>query len=162
MTRDVILSITGLQFDSLEPDNTEPVEVITVGEYYKRNDKHYVIFNEVMEGFEGNTKNTLKISNDTLDIIKKGITNVHMVFQKDRKNITCYNTPYGNLMVGIMAKNVDIVEKDENIDINVDYSLDINYEHLADCNITIHIKVKDAKNFSLEQSDQMDINSLTP
>lgn len=152
MTKDVILSMTGLQFDSLASEAPEPVEVITVGEYYKRNNKHYVVFNEIMEGFEGNTKNTVKITDNTLDIIKQGVTNVHMVFEKNKKNITCYNTPYGNLMVGILAKDVNVVERDKNIDINVGYMLEINYEHLADCQIVINIKSKDAKDFTLDRS----------
>jgi uncharacterized beta-barrel protein YwiB (DUF1934 family) len=151
MTKDVILSISGLQFDHVEADQGEPVEVITVGEYYKKNDKHYVLFNEVTEGFGGNTKNTVKISNGSLDIMKKGVTNVHMVFEKNKKNITCYNTPFGNLMIGIAAKDVEIVEMEENIDISVDYALDINYEHLCDCKIAINIKSKDSKDFSLQQ-----------
>ncbi len=149
MTKDVILSICGLQFDSLETEAPDPVEVITVGEYYKRNNKHYVLFHEIMEGFEGRTKNTVKISDNTLDIIKQGVTNVHMVFEKNKKNITCYNTPYGNLMVGILAKEVNIVEQDENIEVRVEYALDINYEHLADCKIVINIKSKEAKDFVL-------------
>lgn len=149
MTKDVILSISGLQFDSLETEAPDPVEVITVGEYYKRNNKHYVLFQEIMEGFEGRTKNTVKISDNTLDIIKQGVTNVHMVFEKNKKNITCYNTPYGNLMVGILAKEVSIVEQDENIDVHVGYALDINYEHLADCQISINIKSKESKDFVL-------------
>jgi uncharacterized beta-barrel protein YwiB (DUF1934 family) len=151
MTKDVILSISGLQFDHTQIDAGEPVEIITIGEYYKKNDKHYIMFSEVTEGFTGTTKNTLKISKDTLDITKKGVTNVHMIFEKNKKNITCYNTPFGNLMVGIAAKDVIIAEEEENIDVNVDYTLYINYEHLAECSIAINIKSKDAKNFSLEQ-----------
>lgn len=151
MTKEVILSITGLQFDSSAGGNGEPVEVITIGEYYNRNGKHYIMYNEVMEGFEGNTKNMVKISDNSLDITKKGVTNVHMVFEQNKKNITCYNTPFGNLMIGISAKNVKVRENDENIDVNVDYALDVNYEHLADCKIAINIKSKEAKDFSLEQ-----------
>ncbi len=151
MTKDVILSITGLQFENAEDQSSEPVEVITVGEYYNRNGKHYVMYNEVTEGFEGNTKNTVKISEGSLDITKNGVTNVHMIFEKNKKNITCYNTPFGNLMIGIAAKNVKIKENEENIDVFVDYVLDVNYEHLAECKIAINIKSKDAKDFSLEQ-----------
>ncbi|MFA9377082.1 MAG: DUF1934 domain-containing protein [Lachnotalea sp.] len=151
MTKEVILSIAGLQFENTEVDTREPVEVVTVGEYYNKNGKHYIMYNEVTEGFEGNTKNTVKITEESLDIMKKGVTNVHMVFERDKKNLTCYNTPYGNLMIGIAAKNVEIKEEEENIDVSVDYALDVNYEHLADCQISINIKSKNAKDFSLEQ-----------
>jgi uncharacterized beta-barrel protein YwiB (DUF1934 family) len=151
MTKEVILSIAGLQFENTDSEDREPVEVITVGEYYNKNGKHYILYDEVTEGFEGSTKNTLKISEESLDITKKGLTNVHMVFERNKKNLTCYNTPFGNLMIGIAARDVNINEDDENIDVSVDYALDINYEHLADCKIAINIKSKNAKDFSLEQ-----------
>ncbi len=55
MTRDVLVTISGLQVMQQE-SGVEPVDLITAGDYYKKNDKHYVIFDEVMEGFEGVTK----------------------------------------------------------------------------------------------------------
>ena len=40
MTKDVLISISGLQFAGGE--NSEPVEVITSGSYYKKNGRHYI------------------------------------------------------------------------------------------------------------------------
>ena len=56
MTKDVLLRIQGLQFLQEENENPEPVEMITSGDYYKRNGKHYVLYDEEMEGFDGVTK----------------------------------------------------------------------------------------------------------
>lgn len=148
MTKEVLIAIAGLQFESNE--NDEQIEVITAGDYYQKNGKHYVLYDEVMEGFGGSTKNMIKISDNTLDITKKGITNVHMIFEKNKKNVTYYDTPFGSLLVGIAAKNVDVKETNENIDVVVNYALEVNYEHLADCKITMNIKSKDAKDFSLK------------
>ena len=61
MTKDVLLRIQGLQFLQEENENPEPVEMITSGDYYKRNGKHYVLYDEVMEGFDGVTKNIVKM-----------------------------------------------------------------------------------------------------
>ena len=48
MTKDVVVSLKGLQ---LAPDQqSDAVEVIAPGEYYIRNNKHYVLFEEIMEG----------------------------------------------------------------------------------------------------------------
>lgn len=148
MTKEVLIAIAGLQFESSEEDGQ--IEVITAGDYYQRNGKHYILYDEVMEGFEGITKNMIKISDDSLDITKKGITNVHMIFERNKKNVTYYDTPFGSLLVGIAAKNVDVKETNENIDVVVNYALEVNYEHLADCKITMNIKSKDAKDFSLK------------
>lgn len=149
MTKDVLLTISGLQFTAPEDDGAEPVEVITAGDYYKKNGKHYILYDEVMEGFEGSTRNVIKITDDYLDITKKGVSNVHMVFEKNKKNVSYYYTPFGNILIGIDAKSVDINETEENIDVQVKYNLEVNYEHLADCSITMNIKSKEAKDFSL-------------
>ena len=149
MTKDVLLTISGLQFAAQGAEEAEPVEVITAGDYYKKKGKHYILYDEVMEGFEGSTRNLIKITDDSLDITKKGVSNVHMIFEKNKKNISYYHTPFGSILIGIDAKSVDINETDENIDIKVKYNLEVNYEHLADCSITMNIKSKEAKDFSL-------------
>ncbi|MEE1248607.1 MAG: DUF1934 domain-containing protein [Lachnospiraceae bacterium] len=147
MTKDVLLSIKGLQFANEQ--DTEPVEVITSGDYYKRNGKHYILYDEVMEGFEGVTKNIIKLKDDCLDVTKKGVTNVHMMFEKNKKNITYYNTPFGSIMIGIDAKDIQIEEKNESISVHVSYGLEVNYEHMADCNIIMNIQSKESGEFNL-------------
>lgn len=149
MTKDVLLSISGLQFAAQDEEDTMPVEVITAGDYYKKNGKHYILYNEVMEGFEGNTKNIIKLTEDSLDITKRGVSNVHMVFEKNKKNVSYYNTPFGSLLIGIDAKSVDIAETEDNIDVRVKYNLEVNYEHLADCSIVMNIKSKESGEFTL-------------
>lgn len=149
MTKEVLLTISGLQFAAQGDEESEPVEVITAGDYYKKNGKHYILYDEVMEGFQGNTKNVIKLTEDSLDITKKGVSNVHMIFEKNKKNVSYYYTPFGSILVGIDAQSVDIRETEENIDVKVKYNLEVNYEHLADCSITMNIKSKEAKDFTL-------------
>lgn len=147
MTKDVLLSIKGLQFANEQ--DMEPVEVITSGDYYKRNGKHYILYDEVMEGFDGVTKNIIKLKDDCLDVTKKGVTNVHMMFEKNKKNVTYYNTPFGSIMIGIDAKDIQIEEQEERILVHVSYGLEVNYEHMADCNIIMNIQSKNRKGFDL-------------
>lgn len=85
MTKDVLLSISGLQFAARDEEDVEPVEVITAGDYYKKNGKHYIMYDEVMEGFDGNTRNIIKLTDESLDITKKGVSNVHMILKKTGK-----------------------------------------------------------------------------
>lgn len=149
MTKDVLLSISGLQFAAQDEEDATPVEVITAGDYYKKNGKHYILYDEVTEGYEGNTRNIIKLTEDSLDITKKGVSNVHMIFEKNKKNVSYYNTPFGSLLIGIDAKSVDIAETDDSIDVKVKYNLEVNYEHLADCSIVMNIKSKESGEFTL-------------
>lgn len=147
MTKEVLVSISGLQF--VGEMNNEPVEVITSGSYYKKNGKHYIVYDEVMEGFEGATKNIVKLGEEFLDITKRGVTNVHMMFEKGKKNVTYYYTPYGSLLIGIDATRIEVEETEQDIHVTVDYGLEVNYEHMADCTITMHIKSKNAGDFKI-------------
>ena len=147
MTKEVLVTISGLQF-SPETEN-ESVELITSGSYYKKNGKHYIIYDEVNEGFSETTRNIIKLKDDFMDITRRGVSNEHMMFEKNKKNMSYYNTPFGNLLVGINATDVKVNETEDNIDIKVDYKLEVNYEHLAECSISMNIMSKDTKDFRI-------------
>ena len=93
MTKDVLITISGVQ---MLDDDDEDVEMVTRGDYYQKNGKHYIMYDEQMEGFEGTVKNIIKVSPGSVDIIKKGITSAHMQFEKNKKNLSCYNTSGGS------------------------------------------------------------------
>lgn len=75
-----------------------------------------------------------------MEVTKKGLMNVHMVFEQNKKNMTNYCTPFGNILIGIDTGKVMIMEEPDKIKIAVDYVLEANYEHLADCKIEICVK----------------------
>ena len=116
------------------------VEMILRGDDYQKNGKHYILYEEVMEGLEGKVKNVIKISQVGMDIIKKGIANTHMQFEKNKKNLSCYTTPLGDMVVGIQANKIKINEQPDKLKVDIDYSLDINYEHLSDCSIRLDVQ----------------------
>lgn len=142
MKKDVLVSISGLQY---EIDKDEAVEVISVGEYYFRNGKHYIIYEEILEDMDGVSKCTIKVSEKQIDIIKKGANNVHMIFEEGKKNTTYYNTPYGDLQVGIYTTLIRVSEEEDKIVADIEYGLDINYAHVSDCQIKIKITSKKQK-----------------
>lgn len=147
MTEEVLVSIKGMQV--LAMDDGDEVEVVTSGKYLHKNGKHYISYEEVMEGMDGTIQNLIKLDADGMEVTKRGLTNVHMVFEKDKKNVTCYETPFGNLMVGIAATNIDVKNDEKNIAVTVNYALDINYEHLADCTINMSVQSKVGGDFRL-------------
>ena len=147
MTKEVIISIRGLQ-NGPETDG-EPIEMIVAGEYYYKNEKHYILYDEVMEGESQTTKNRIKISKGQMELTKKGVVNVNMIFEENVKNITQYYTPYGSLSMGIDAKKVEIQESEDEIDVFVAYAMEMNGEFVADCDISINVKSKGRKEFRL-------------
>ena len=82
MTRDVLIRLSGLQ--ATEGDEGV-VEVITAGDYFWKNNKHYLIYDEVMEGLDGAIRNTMKLTPEKLEIKKSGPVSASMVFEVDKK-----------------------------------------------------------------------------
>lgn len=136
MTRDVLIRISGQQAMDGDEHN---VEVIITGDYFFKNGKHYVVYDEMMEELEGSVHNTVKITRDRMDIQKNGAIGAHMVFELDKKRQTRYATPLGDMVVDLTTTRIDLVEQEDNIRVSVEYSLGINYQHISDNSIIIDI-----------------------
>lgn len=146
MTKDVLIRISGLQ--QMDEDASD-VEVITAGQYFRKNGKHYVIYDEVMEGFEGSTRNTVKITSEMMNIHKQGIANADMLFEKNGRRTTRYVTPMGEMIIGIGTNQIQVDEEEDSLKVTVSYSLDINYEHVSDCNIVLDVRSKEKAELTL-------------
>lgn len=147
MTKDVMISIRGIQFDNGQ--DGEKIESIQMGEYYNKNNTHYILFDEVIEGMDDPVKSIIKFKKGEMHLNKKGPINVTMDFLENKKTLTDYRTPFGSIVIGLEATNVTFKEEEKRIVVNVDYAMDVNYEHLADCKIKIDIRSKDGEAFSL-------------
>lgn len=142
MKKDVLITISGIQTGEI--NGSDKIEIVTGGSYYKKNNKHYLVYDEVIEGQDEVTKNIAKFDEDVFHISKSGFTNVDMSFEENKRNITNYITPYGSMLVGIDASMVNVVENEENIQVDIAYSLDVNYEHFADCTLHMDIQSRDS------------------
>lgn len=148
MDKEVLIHVRGLHMME-EDGEQEPVEIVVPGEYYFRNGSHYLRYEEILEDFAEPTINYIKISPKGMEVRKKGIVNVHMVFEQGKKNMTYYTTPYGTIEMGIAATNMNLEENESGLNMKVDYALDMNQEHVADCCLAIQAQPKDCKNFTL-------------
>lgn len=152
MTKDILVSISGLQMavGGTEENDDEPIEVFSAGSYYFKNGKNYVLFEEAVEGIQGVIKTQIKWKGtEMLEVTKKGLSNVHMVFEKNKNNRCYYDTPFGQLNMGIYTTDISVDEKEDNINIRAEYALDVDYEPIAECVIRINICPRDSKKFSL-------------
>lgn len=141
MTQKVLLTLQGTQFDQ-SGENADQIKMTADGDYYKKNDKHYVLYEEITEGFDQPTRNRLKFSKDMVELSRSGPANVHMVFRENKKNLTNYNTPFGQILMGIDTKTIRVTEREERISVEVHYVLEINDEFLSDCHMHIDICAK--------------------
>lgn len=138
MKKEILITIRGLQFEG--EHDSEEIETILPGEYYKKNDWNYVLYEEGIEGTREVIKNIIKFKEKEFSITKRGAVNVHMIFEEKKKCMTNYLTPFGSIMVGLDAQKVHMQEEEEAILVNIDYGLEVNYEYMTDC--TIHVEIR--------------------
>ena len=143
MNKDVLIHVRGLQMMETD-DAQEPIEIVVPGQYYFRNGSHYLRYEEMLDDTAETTVNYIKMSPNGVEVRKQGQVNVHMVFEEGKKNKTFYNTPYGTLQMGISATGLELKESEDGIQMKVDYALDMNEEHVADCYLTVQAQSKDS------------------
>ena len=102
MTTDVLITIKGLQ---MAMDDSDSLEIMTNGKYYKKNGKHYV----------------------------------QMFFETGKKNTSIYSTPFGQIEIGIYAEQIRVNESENKLELNMQYDLEMNSEHVSDSQVSVTV-----------------------
>lgn len=140
MTKDVLLTIKGLQL--FEGTGSDEIETIYPGEYFYRNQSHFILYDEQPEGIPEVIKNMVKLNDREFVITKKGPVTVQMVFEEGKKTMTDYNTPFGNIMISMDTSKLEVEESEDRLKIHIEYALEANYQFVADCKIDMEIASK--------------------
>ena len=143
MTRDVLISLKGLQYQG--PDNEQGnAELIVPGKYYIKKGVRYLIYDEPDDSGEKTCHTIMKIFDDRIEITRKGSLSVSMNFLKGCKNQCSYKTIMGTLMVGIDTTDIIITQPDDDtMKVDIFYNLDLNYAFYAECHMEMDIRSKD-------------------
>ncbi len=137
MREKVLLTISGLQ------DTEETVVKTEVNAlYFKKNGSHYLLYEEKIEGFPHPFKSRIKLKEKSLELNRQGKVNIHMVFEEGKTHMTRYATPYGEMLLGITATRVRVVEKAEELLAVVEYVMETKEGSLGDYRLEISVKEK--------------------
>lgn len=133
-----IISVSSKQTDDLD----DVIEVVTPGNFYKRNNAYYAIYKETkISGMEGTTT-TLKISDDKFSLMRAGSTTSKMEFYKGKENISMYDTPYGTLELKTQTKKLVVNLDDEGGEVFIDYIMSISGHKPQNTMLEINIKTQ--------------------
>lgn len=138
MTKDVLITISGMQLDIEE----EPVELVTVGTYYLKNGKHYVLYEEQTESNGQVTKNIVKFYEGHFEMTKKGESNSFLLFEREKKTSTVYQTVVGPIQVDAVTSELSVEETENQLLVNVKYALDINYNFISECEVNFKVQAR--------------------
>ena len=141
MTENVLISIKGLQMGK----DTSPESIADQyeGRYFFREGMHYLMYNEDYGNGEETTKCLIKIGFNDVCVTKRGAVNVEIPFRVGAKKLVNYDTQFGGFTLGFKTKNISRNETENSMELHIDYVLDMNYEYMADCHISIMVKEKE-------------------
>lgn len=138
MTKDVLVTISGVQFDIED----EAIELVTDGTYYLKNGKHYILFEEQSESNGPVTKNMVKFNENSFEMTKKGGSNSYLLFDKQRKTSTLYHTPAGPMQIDVVTRNFSVTETEKELVVKINYTLDINYNFISECEVNFKVQAR--------------------
>lgn len=130
MEENAIISLKTVQnVEGLDEPNE--IELQTKGTFAEKNGKFYIIYEESeLTGFE-DTTTTIKVSEDSVSMTRKGKYSSRMVFRRGEKRLCSYNTPYGVIPVGVNPISMESRLDENGGDVDIEYILDIdNSEYL--------------------------------
>ncbi|MBU3111556.1 DUF1934 domain-containing protein [Clostridium lacusfryxellense] len=139
MKRKAIISVVSRQSDN--EDDGDAIEVVTPGEFYKKDNCYYAVYEETeISGMKGTTT-TLKIDQEKFTLIRTGTTNTEMNFKKYSRDLTLYNTPHGALDLTVDTRELKMNIDNNGGEVFIDYDMIIGNQQSLSTTLQINIKV---------------------
>ena len=125
-------------------ENDDSVEVVSIGQMFHENGFLCLTYDEVVDEEETGVvqvvKNTIKISDEQVEVIKKGPSQSHMVFVPDQTTFTYYSTPLGELEVSIFTDEIQKISNDNGFTLSMHYQLEMNQTFVSNSNFNIAVE----------------------
>ena len=126
--KDVVISIRGTQRSfqpGQEEQRPESVELITDGCYeYGRDASWFTYHESEITGMEG-TVTTFRVEDGLVTLTREGAVNSQMLFQKGRKHVFLYDTPFGAMTMGVDTQQLRTEVDEHGGQMDIVYSVDV-------------------------------------
>lgn len=123
MNKDVLVTVSGLLYTGSGEDEEDYIDVITPGTYYMRRERHYLVYDEIMEGVEEPIHNLITVGPERVLLRKTGIVATQMEFLPKQMTHTYYSTPFGKIDMDIYTQRIQIRESDEELAVDIRYRM---------------------------------------
>lgn len=138
MNTNVIISVKGSQ-TSLDQE-TNNLELVTEGKYYKKGDAYYITYKESeVTGMDGTTT-TLKVTDGKVILMRFGSVNSQFIFERGQKHMSYYDTSHGAFTIGIFTNEMSIEIDERGGEIWVDYQLEMDNSRTGDNDFHMYIR----------------------
>lgn len=136
MTKDVLVSIKGMDGSANEDD----IETIHCGQFYRRNGKVYIKYEESIDGMDNKISTMIKVSGQEIEITNRGAINSSMVFIPGQKITNNYQSPYGILNMGVDTEYLSIQETESTFDVELKYNIEYDGNYANGRHVLINVR----------------------
>lgn len=138
MIKDVIIDIKGIQGID---DESDTIEFTTDGRFGLKDDEYYISYDEG-QMLQDNTKvkTTLLVKPDSVVLSRSGSINSRMLIQKGERNTCFYNTPHGNLVLGIFGNSIEYDLTEKGGKIRIEYNIDSDLKLVSKNTVDITVR----------------------
>ncbi|MCM1026353.1 MAG: DUF1934 domain-containing protein [Roseburia sp.] len=153
MTKEINITVTGV---SIDEDSHETTTTVTArGQYFERDCARFLLYSEEDPETGALTGNTLKLTDNLLELTRRGSVRCRMVFEPGKSHRISYVTPYGTLLLDLFTQELTADWSERDGEIRLAYSL-YNANSLLSQN-KLFIKIKgfseNGLNFQTESAD---------
>lgn len=136
MKKEVMICMSGVMASNSE----DAVDVICPGEYYFRNGKHFVRYEEKIadDSLQTDTICMFKFDKNSAELTKKGIVSSKLFYEPGQTHMINYATQYGEFLIGIRTDALRLTESEHEVILEIDYVI----EFEADEKNVFHIKIR--------------------
>lgn len=135
--KDVIISIIGTQ--KME-EGLESIELVTDGQYAFNDDKSVLTYLESeITGMDG-TKTTFEVGKNLITMIREGTVNSQMIFEKGKKHVFLYETPFGAATLSVDTHRIKSGLDEHGGDMELEYAVDVDNMRLGTNAFKINVK----------------------
>ncbi|MBQ4517566.1 MAG: DUF1934 domain-containing protein [Clostridia bacterium] len=141
METNAVITLVGRQ--NIDGENDQ-YELTTMGRYTQKGDKYYISYEgSELTGYE-NTTTTVKIKDGYVSMIRFGKTSTQMIFEKEKKYVGIYETPFGNLSVGVTTNSMTVNVDENGGEVDLDYTIELN--NSVPTHNGLHLKIRKVGN----------------
>ncbi len=138
MMKDVIINIKGIDGEE------DAIELTTDGRFGEKNGSYFVSYDESEMLGMGKVKTTLYIKPDNSVILQRtGELESRLVVEEGRRSLCRYNTPEGELLIGIYGEAVKTDLNPTGGEISMKYTIDSNLKLIS--RNTVNISIREVK-----------------
>ncbi|MBQ2387439.1 MAG: DUF1934 domain-containing protein [Clostridia bacterium] len=124
-------------------DESETIELTTVGNFSRVNNKWIIAYSEVIDDSGVEVKTLVRVTDDEVIITRNNDSNSRLIMKLHERNLCHYGTEYGPLMLGVFCSDIKNKLNENGGSVEMTYTLDVNAAVLS--TNEVNIKVREVK-----------------